>query len=85
MCGHAHPLCQTKLAYYHCEDLPLILSLSKDHPELVEPRGNPVEVEHTSANRRCYGDEIANPRIEYGVAMTKWVRMSLRGVWKDAE
>ena len=29
-------------------------------------------------NRRCYGDEIANPRIEYGVAMTKWIRMSDR-------
>ena len=28
-----------------------------------------------STNRRCYGDEIANPRIEYGVVMTKWVRM----------
>ena len=26
----------------HCEDLPLILSLSKDHPELVEGRANPV-------------------------------------------
>ena len=26
------------------------------------------------ANRRYYGDEIANPRIEYGGAMTKWVR-----------
>ena len=37
---------------------------------LVEPRGNLVEVEHTSANHNCYGDEIANPRIEYGVAMT---------------
>ena len=34
------------------------------------------------ANRRCYGDEIANPRIEYGGAMTKWVRMSQRGVLK---
>ena len=33
-------------------------------------------VEHTSANRRCYGHGIANPRIKYGVAMTKWVCMS---------
>ena len=58
---------------------PPILSLSKDtlslrgssaHPELVDGRGNLVEVEHTSANHHCYGDEIANPRIEYGVAMT---------------
>ena len=45
------------------------------HGEPVEPRGNLDEAEHTSANRRCYGDEIANPRIEYGVVMTKWVRM----------
>ena len=28
----------------HCEDLPLILSPSKDHPELVEGRGNLVAV-----------------------------------------
>ena len=41
-----------------------------DHPELVEGRGNLDEAEHTSANRRCYGDEITNARIEYGVAMT---------------
>ena len=54
----------------HCEDLPLILSPSKDHPELVEGRGNLVEVEHTSTNRCCYGYEIANPRIEYGGTMT---------------
>ena len=31
---------------------------------------------HASTNRRCYGDEIADPRIEYGVAMTKWERVS---------
>ena len=31
------------------------------------------------ANRHCYGEEIANPRIEYGLAMTKWVRM--RATW----
>ena len=42
------------------------------HGEPVEPRGNLVEVEHTSANHHCYGDEIANPRIEYGVAMTDY-------------
>ena len=41
------------------------------HGELVEPRGNLVEAEHTSANHHCYTDEIANPRIEYGVAMTR--------------
>ena len=29
------------------------------HPELVERRGNLDEVEHTSANRRCYGNGIA--------------------------
>ena len=40
--------------------------------------GNLVEAEHTLANHHCYGDEIANPRIEYGVAMTKWVRMRRR-------
>ena len=39
-----------------------LLSLrgSSAHPELVEGRGNLVEVEHTSANHHCYGDEIAN-------------------------
>ena len=37
----------------------------------AQRRGNLVDVEHTSANHHhCYGDEIANPRIEYGVAMT---------------
>ena len=41
-----------------------------DHPELVEGRGNLAKVEHKSANHHCYGDEIANARIEYGVAMT---------------
>ena len=41
----------------------------------VQRRGNLDEVEHTSANRRCYGDEIANHRIEYGLTMTKWVTM----------
>ena len=55
----------------HCENLPLILSPSKDHPELVEGRGNLDDAEHMPTNRRCYGDEIANPRIEYGGAMTK--------------
>ena len=64
------------LACCHCEYLPLILSPSKDHPELVEGGGNLDEAEHTATNRRCYGDEIANPRIEYGVAMTKWVCVS---------
>ena len=39
------------------------------HPELVEGRGNLVEVEHTSANRhccgdRCYDDEIATLRSQ---------------------
>ena len=43
------------------------------HPELVEGRGNLDEVEHASANRRCYADEIATLRSQ----MTKWVRMRL--------
>jgi hypothetical protein len=34
-----------------------------------------------STNRRYYGDEIANPRIEYGFAMTKWAPVS--GVSKE--
>ena len=54
----------------------LSLRGSSAHPELVEGRDNLDEAEHMSANRRCYGDEIATPRIKYGVAMTKWVRMS---------
>ena len=35
-----------------------------------------------SANRSCYGHEIANPRIKYGVAMTKWVRMRWEQAWR---
>ena len=34
------------------------------HGEPVEPRGNLDEVEHTSANRRRYGDEIAALRSQ---------------------
>ena len=34
------------------------------HPEPVEGRGNLDEVEHTSANRRCYGEEIATLRSQ---------------------
>ena len=34
------------------------------HPELVEGRGSLDEVEHTSANRRCYDDEIAPLRSQ---------------------
>ena len=65
--------------------LNLSLRGSSAHPELVEGRGNLDEAEHTSTNRRCYGDEIANPRIEYGVAMTKRVHMSiLRFLTHDA-
>ena len=46
------------------------------HPYLslrgAQRRGNLVEVEHTLANHHCYGDEIANPRIKYGGAMTDY-------------
>ena len=37
---------------------PTLLSLpgASAHPELVEGRGNLVEVEHTSSNHHCYGD-----------------------------
>ena len=48
------------------------------HGELVELRGNLDEVERTSANRRRYGDAIANPRIEYGAAMTSFAIFSRR-------
>jgi hypothetical protein len=40
----------------------LSLRAAPAHPELVEGRGNLDEVEHTWANRRCYGDEIATLR-----------------------
>ena len=49
---------------------PCLARSAAAHGEPVEPRGNLVEVEHTSTNRCYYGYEIANPRIEYGVAMT---------------
>ena len=32
----------------------------------------------TTGAALCWGDKIANPRIEYGVAMTKWVRLGFR-------
>ena len=31
-----------------------------------------------SGDALCWADKIANPRIEYGVAMTKWVRLGFR-------
>ena len=31
---------------------------------------------NTRCHRRSYGDDIANPRIEYGVAMANWARVS---------
>ena len=37
----------------------------------AERRGNPVPATTTTRNSRCYADEIANPRIKYGVAMTE--------------
>ena len=47
----------------------------------AQRRGNLDEAEHTSANRRCYGEGIANPRIEHGVAMTEGgAREGERGV-----
>ena len=42
----------------------LSLRGSSAHPEFVEGRGNLDEVEHTSANRRRYGDEIAALRSQ---------------------
>ena len=42
----------------------------------AQRRVNVDEAEHASTNRRYYGHEIANARIEYGVAMTKWVRVN---------
>ena len=83
---HAYPLCQTKPAYCHCEDLPLILSPSKDHPELVEGRGNLVEVEHTSANHHCYvvrqahHERRRSSQLQVGVGA---LRNDSRPVWFD--
>ena len=45
--------------YYH-----LSLRGTPAHPELVEGRGNLDEVEHTSANRRCYDAGIATLRSQ---------------------
>ena len=50
----------------------------------AQRRGNPVEVEHTPANHHCYGDEIANPRIKYGVAMTSPHPQLILSLSKDA-
>ena len=46
--AHPQPSC-------HCEERAA---------QPVEPRGNLDEVEHTFANRRCYGDEIATLRSQ---------------------
>ena len=48
------------------QDYPLysVIASSAGHPELVEGRGNLDEVEHTSANRRCYDDGIATLRSQ---------------------
>ena len=40
---------------------PVIARSAAAHGEPVEPRGNLVAIEHTSANHHCYGDEIATP------------------------
>ena len=50
----------------HREEHSVNLSLrgAPAHPEPVEGRGNLDEVEHTSANRRCYGEEIATLRSQ---------------------
>ena len=62
---HAYPLFKP--------NCPTVIARSAAaHGEPVEPRGNLVEVEHTLANHHCYGDEIANPRIKYGGAMTDY-------------
>ncbi len=42
----------------------------------AQRRGNLAEAEHMSTNRSRYGNEISNSRIEYGIATTKWVRVS---------
>ena len=47
-----------------CTHFNLSLRGAPADPELVEGRGNLVEVEHTSANRRCYGDGIAALRSQ---------------------
>ena len=50
----------------HCQERGVNLSLrgAPAHPEPVEGRCNLDEIEHTSANRRCYGDEIATLRSQ---------------------
>ena len=50
----------------HCEERSVILSLrgAPAHPEPVEGRGNLDVVGHTSANRCCYGEEIATLRSQ---------------------
>ena len=57
--AHAYPLCRTKLAYCHYEGAHPHLSLRG-----AQRRGNLDEAEHTSANRRCYGAEIATLRSQ---------------------
>ena len=64
--AHAYPLYFTTNGRCRltCTRFDLSLRGAPAHPELVEGRGNLVEVGHTSANRRCYGDEIAALRSQ---------------------
>ena len=50
----------------HCQEHSNNLSLRgvPGHPELVEGRGNLDDLEHASANPRCYGDGIATLRSQ---------------------
>ena len=62
----------------HCEDLPLILSLSKDHPELVEGRGNLVAVA-MAVRRRVLNRKPELPKRSWQTATTLSTSASLLG------
>ena len=56
---NTRPLTRTRFVKPHW---PTVIARSAAaHGEPVEPRGNLVEVEHTSANHHCYANEIATP------------------------
>ena len=56
----------------HCEDLPLILSPSKDHPEPVEPRGNPVPCLTPKSCLSCPSMQNGRPPLP------RWERAGVR-------
>ena len=67
------------LRYY--TSVPTLICNCEEHSDVAIPAGptGPFVLSLSKDRLRVFSlIEIANPRIEYGVAMTNWVRMSYR-------